>query len=85
MAFSGYGERRLRCVMPFEALPGEVRLLRRAVRSALGQWGAQQAVDEAEVVVTELATNVIKHVGEGLRRPSFWKRTTVGSGWSCTI
>ncbi|MEU8619261.1 ATP-binding protein [Streptomyces sp. NPDC048623] len=51
--------------MPFEALPGEVRLLRRTVRSTLGQWGAQHAVDEAELVVTELATNVIKHVGEG--------------------
>ncbi|MFD7975989.1 ATP-binding protein [Streptomyces sp. NPDC059071] len=65
MTFSENGERGLRCVMPFEALPGEVRLLRSAVRSTLGQWGAQQAVDEAELVVTELATNVIKHVGEG--------------------
>ncbi|MCH0540460.1 ATP-binding protein [Streptomyces sp. MUM 203J] len=66
MTFSGDSESRLRCVLPFEAVPGEVRLLRRAVRSALGRWGVLCAVDEAELVVTELATNVIKHVGEGV-------------------
>ncbi|BAU83532.1 hypothetical protein SLA_2609 [Streptomyces laurentii] len=65
MAFTEHGEPRVRCVLPFEAVPGEVRLLRRAVRSTLGQWGARCAADEAELVVTELATNVIKHAGEG--------------------
>ncbi|WP_395360794.1 ATP-binding protein [Streptomyces sp. YH02] len=55
----------LRCVLPFEAVPGEFRLLRRAVRSTLGQWGVLSATDEVELVVTELATNVMKHVGEG--------------------
>ncbi|MFE5545673.1 ATP-binding protein [Streptomyces sp. NPDC056534] len=64
MAF-GDGGRTLRCVLPFEAVPGEFRLLRRAVRSALGQWGVLSAADEIELVVTELATNVMKHVGEG--------------------
>ncbi|MEU1048398.1 ATP-binding protein [Streptomyces sp. NPDC005897] len=54
-----------RCVLPFEALPSEVRLLRRAVVVQLGQWGVPVACGEAELVVTELATNVIKHVGEG--------------------
>ncbi|WP_345624167.1 ATP-binding protein [Streptomyces ziwulingensis] len=58
-------ERRHRSVLPFEAAPAEVRLLRRAAAAQLWQWGVPQAVEEAELVVTELATNVIKHVGEG--------------------
>lgn len=58
-------EPRLRCVLPFEAAPAEVRLLRRAAVRQLNRWGAPVAVDEAELLVTELATNVVKHVGEG--------------------
>ncbi|MEW1641485.1 MULTISPECIES: ATP-binding protein [unclassified Streptomyces] len=58
-------EPRLRCVLPFEAVPAEVRLLRSATAKQLGRWGMFTAVDEAELLVTELATNVIKHVGEG--------------------
>jgi len=58
-------ETRLRCVLPFEAVPGEVRLLRRAAVRQLGRWGMPAAAEEAELLVTELATNVIKHVGEG--------------------
>jgi anti-sigma regulatory factor (Ser/Thr protein kinase) len=57
--------RERRCVLPFEALPSEVRLLRRAVVAQLGQWAVPVACEEVELVVTELATNVIKHVGEG--------------------
>jgi hypothetical protein len=56
---------RLRCVLPFEAAPAEVRLLRRAAVTQLSRWGMPVAVDEAELLVTELATNVVKHVGEG--------------------
>ncbi|MER6380703.1 ATP-binding protein [Streptomyces sp. NPDC001127] len=56
---------RLRWVMPFEAVPGEVALLRRAAAKQLARWGMPVAVYEAEVIVTELATNVVKHVGEG--------------------
>ncbi|MGW3727857.1 ATP-binding protein [Streptomyces sp. NPDC000851] len=56
---------RLRCVLPFEAAPAEVRLLRRAAVRQLSRWGTPVAVDEAELLVTELATNVVKHVGEG--------------------
>lgn len=56
---------RLRCVLPFEAVPTEVRLLRKAAVMQLSRWGAPVAVDEAELLVTELATNVVKHVGEG--------------------
>lgn len=65
MAVRGDGGGTLRCVLPFEAVPGDLWLLRRAVRSTLGQWGALSAADEVELVVTELATNVMKHVGEG--------------------
>ncbi|MEV6245442.1 ATP-binding protein [Streptomyces sp. NPDC051742] len=65
MTFRGEGGETLRCVLPFEAVPGEFRLLRGAVRSTLGQWGVLAAADEVELVVTELATNVMKHVGEG--------------------
>ncbi|MFI9566429.1 ATP-binding protein [Streptomyces rishiriensis] len=60
-----FAEPRLRCVLPFEAEPSEVRLLRRATVTQLGQWGMASAAEEAELVVTELATNVIKHVGGG--------------------
>jgi len=59
-------EPRPRCVLPFEAAPAEVRLLRRAAIAQLGQWGMPIAADEVALLVTELATNVIKHVGEGV-------------------
>ncbi|NUP21882.1 MAG: ATP-binding protein [Streptomyces sp.] len=58
-------ETRLRLVLPFEAAPAEVRLLRRAAVRQLGRWGMPTAAEETELLVTELATNVIKHVGEG--------------------
>ncbi|MGW6519179.1 ATP-binding protein [Streptomyces sp. NPDC054962] len=58
-------EPRLRCVLPFQAEPAEVSLLRRAAAKQLSQWGVPVPVDEAELLVTELATNVVKHVGEG--------------------
>ncbi|WP_405817094.1 ATP-binding protein [Streptomyces sp. NBC_01390] len=59
-------ESRPRCVLPFEAAPAEVRLLRRAAIAQLGQWGMPVAAEEVALLVTELATNVIKHVGEGV-------------------
>ncbi|MEU0223926.1 ATP-binding protein [Streptomyces sp. NPDC006284] len=58
-------EHRHRSVLPFAAAPAEVRLLRQAATAQLGHWGLPQAVEETELVVTELASNVIKHVGEG--------------------
>ncbi|MFE1752737.1 ATP-binding protein [Streptomyces anandii] len=58
-------DRQRRCVLPFEALPAEVRLLRRAAAAQLDQWGVPTAGDDTALVVTELATNVIQHVGEG--------------------
>ncbi|MFE4870693.1 ATP-binding protein [Streptomyces sp. NPDC056682] len=59
-------EPRLRCVLPFEADPAELRVLRSAVRERLAAWGASGLADEVQLAVTELATNVIKHVGEGV-------------------
>ncbi|MFE2061614.1 ATP-binding protein [Streptomyces sp. NPDC059467] len=58
-------EPRLRCVLPFEAASAEVRLLRKAAAQQVGRWGLPAAAGEAELLVTELATNVLKHVGEG--------------------
>ncbi|MFQ3560117.1 ATP-binding protein [Streptomyces gramineus] len=59
-------EGRLRFVLPFEAAPAEVPLLRRAAVRQLGRWGLPAVTDEAALLVTELATNVFKHVGEGV-------------------
>ncbi|MFJ7771457.1 ATP-binding protein [Streptomyces sp. NPDC097107] len=58
-------EHQHRTVLPFTAAPAEVRLLRQATTAQLGQWGVPHAMEKTELVVTELATNVIKHVGEG--------------------
>lgn len=66
-ALTGYGvtEPLLRWVLPFEAAPAEVGLLRRAAAKQLSQWGVPWATGETELLVTELATNVVKHVGVG--------------------
>jgi anti-sigma regulatory factor (Ser/Thr protein kinase) len=68
VAVPGYemSEPQLRCVLPFEAVPAEMRLLRKAAAKQLSQWGVSAATDETELLVTELATNVLKHVGEGV-------------------
>ncbi|MER6999862.1 ATP-binding protein [Streptomyces sp. NPDC000410] len=66
MADYGISEPRLRSVLPFRAVPAEVRNLRRVVRSTLRRWGVDPtAAEGTELVVSELATNVLKHVGEG--------------------
>lgn len=69
-------DRQHRCVLPFEALPEQVSLLRHAASAQLGQWGVPSGGDETQLVVTELATNVIKHVGEGTPATLIleWKR-----------
>ncbi|MGW2177815.1 ATP-binding protein [Streptomyces sp. NPDC001732] len=56
---------RFRSVLPFEAEPAAVRDLRRGVRGQLAEWRLSAVAEEAELVVSELATNVIKHVGKG--------------------
>lgn len=58
-------EPRLRCVFPFEAEAAEVGLLRKAAAAQLDQWGIREAAGDAELLVTELAANVVKHVGKG--------------------
>ncbi|MFI7316202.1 ATP-binding protein [Streptomyces venezuelae] len=65
MSMHEEGAHRLRRVLPFEATPKEVPLLRLEVKRNLDQWGALSIFDEPGLVATELATNVIKHVGEG--------------------
>ncbi|MEU5031406.1 ATP-binding protein [Streptomyces milbemycinicus] len=54
-----------RCVLPFSAEAPQLAGLRRVVREQLAAWGMSPLADEAQLVVTELASNVIKHVGEG--------------------
>ncbi|MEU0587376.1 ATP-binding protein [Streptomyces sp. NPDC006132] len=49
----------------FVAEPAEVAALRRIMRLHLGIWGLQDVSDEAELCVSELASNVITHVGAG--------------------
>lgn len=66
MSIDDLGATPPRHVLPFEAAPAELRQIRKAVRYHLEQWGASGVTDEAELVATELATNVIKHVGEGV-------------------
>ncbi|RST02938.1 ATP-binding protein [Streptomyces sp. WAC07149] len=56
---------RSRCVLPFAAESAELRLLRNVVRDQLVVWGLPALADDALLAVTELTSNVIKHVGAG--------------------
>ncbi|MDF2266632.1 ATP-binding protein [Streptomyces coacervatus] len=49
----------------FIAHPNEVAQLRRMLRLRLILWGLSDHVDAAQICVTELVTNVIRHIGEG--------------------
>jgi len=49
----------------FVAHPNEVAQLRRMLRLRLILWGLPDHVDAAQICVSELVTNVIRHVGEG--------------------
>lgn len=51
--------------LPFLAEPAEVAGLRRVVRLHLRWWGLSDVADAAEICVSELVANVIRHVGEG--------------------
>ncbi|MGX1270222.1 ATP-binding protein [Streptomyces phaeoluteigriseus] len=51
--------------LAFTAEPAEVAGLRRVMRSHLGIWGLRGVVDEAQLCVSELVSNVIAHVGPG--------------------
>ena len=51
--------------LDFTAEPEEVAALRRVMRLRLGTWGLQNILDDALLCVSELASNVITHVGVG--------------------
>ncbi|OII64225.1 hypothetical protein BJP40_20910 [Streptomyces sp. CC53] len=51
--------------LPFRAEPKEVAGLRRIVRLHLTGWGLARQVEAAQLCVSELVTNVIRHVGTG--------------------
>ncbi|WP_093908195.1 ATP-binding protein [Streptomyces sp. cf386] len=52
-------------VHQFVAQPSELSQLRRMVKLRLILWGLREHVDAAQVCLSELATNVIQHVGQG--------------------
>jgi anti-sigma regulatory factor (Ser/Thr protein kinase) len=56
---------RRHCLLPFEAQPSVVAHLRGTVGRQLVAWGAANVADIVTLVVSELATNVIRHVGAG--------------------
>ncbi|MFE7269848.1 ATP-binding protein [Streptomyces sp. NPDC057623] len=51
--------------LAFTAEPAEVAALRRTVRQHLGSWGLHDVIDQAQLCVSELVSNVITHVGHG--------------------
>lgn len=51
--------------LAFTAEPREVAALRRIMRLHLGIWGLQEVIDEAQLCMSELVSNVITHVGPG--------------------
>lgn len=51
--------------LAFLADPEEVAALRRIMRVHLGLWGLHDVIDEAQLCVSELVSNVITHVGQG--------------------
>lgn len=51
--------------LAFTAEPAEVAALRRIMRLHLGSWGLHDVIDQAQLCVSELVSNVIAHVGPG--------------------
>ncbi|MFG3285785.1 ATP-binding protein [Streptomyces sp. NPDC048111] len=60
-----FGIDRKAWVLPFLAEACELAGLRRVVRLHLAIWGLSHVVESAQLCVTELAANVITHVGPG--------------------
>ncbi|AZQ35017.1 ATP-binding protein [Streptomyces cyaneochromogenes] len=52
-------------VQQFVAQASELSQLRRTLKLQLILWGLREHVDAAEICLSELATNVIQHVGQG--------------------
>ncbi|MFJ3692515.1 ATP-binding protein [Streptomyces sp. NPDC090052] len=61
----------------FLAEPEEVAGLRHVMRLHLGQWGLQGQIEAAQLCVSELTANVIRHVGPGTP-------TTLAVSMNCT-
>ncbi|MFF3447195.1 ATP-binding protein [Streptomyces sp. NPDC002667] len=51
--------------LDFTAEPEEVAALRRVMRLHLWLWGLHEVADAAQLCVSELVSNIIKHVGVG--------------------
>lgn len=51
--------------LDFDAEPEELSALRRLMRLHLDLWGLTDVIEDAQLCVTELVTNVIAHVGTG--------------------
>ncbi|MCX5369657.1 ATP-binding protein [Streptomyces sp. NBC_00103] len=51
--------------LAFTAEPTEVAALRRIMRLHLGIWGLAEVIDDAQLCMSELVSNVITHVGPG--------------------
>ncbi|MFE3599330.1 ATP-binding protein [Streptomyces sp. NPDC059142] len=51
--------------VPFLAEPREVAGLRRVLRMHMEFWGLSEVIAPAQICVSEMVTNVIRHVGEG--------------------
>ncbi|WP_314223312.1 ATP-binding protein [Streptomyces zaehneri] len=51
--------------LAFTAEPTEVAALRRIMRLHLGIWGLPEVIDDAQLCMSELVSNVITHVGPG--------------------
>ncbi|MFI6700934.1 ATP-binding protein [Streptomyces sp. NPDC050509] len=51
--------------VPFLAEPREVAGLRRVLHMHMGFWGLPEIIAPAQICVSEMVTNVIRHVGEG--------------------
>lgn len=59
------GDTRPYFLLPFKAEACSVGPLRQAVSRQLGTWGASEIADSVLLAVSELATNVVCHVGVG--------------------
>lgn len=59
------GDTRRHVLLPFKADAFDIAPLRGAVTAQLAAWGASAIADEVTLAVSELATNVVCHVGAG--------------------
>jgi len=65
MLVTNHGGPCRRFLLPFEAEPRAVGQLRCSVGLQLAMWGLGGVADAVVLAISELATNVIRHVGQG--------------------